>query len=98
MSDEVVNPRTCIECHHWYFDSGYPRYSELTPGSSGYTGCLKGKWPIPYRRTILGGTYMMLYDLDRDQFARYLRTAESCADFSDRAKATTSSAAEGQKP
>jgi len=39
-----VSERICIFCKHYYFDSGSPGYSELTPGYEAEEGCKKGEW------------------------------------------------------
>ena len=38
--------KACIFCKHFYIDSGYPPYSEYTPGEDASLGCHKAIWEL----------------------------------------------------
>ena len=61
--------RICINCQHWYFLTGEPGYSEVTPGCEASTGCDKGHWTLrPYHDS-------------QKQYRSHLLSAISCKDF-----------------
>lgn len=69
MANEI--PKVCATCEHFYFDSGEPHYSSLTPGSDMEMRCQKGHWVFEnhneteasYRRKMLTALQCDDYEL-----------------------------------
>lgn len=61
-------PKVCPTCKHFYFDSGSPGYSTLTPGDSMDIFCKKRYWKIGYE------------DSD-ESYRKKMLTALTCGDY-----------------
>jgi len=61
--------KSCIECKHWYWDAGYPDYSDLTPGECWESYCRKKHWQA-------NG-----FKESQVSWANKLMTARACKDF-----------------
>ena len=61
--------RLCIVCKHFYFESGHPGYSDMTPGYDAEMGCLKGL----IRIDLLSDT--------TETYRSSLLTAQSCPEY-----------------
>lgn len=62
----------CWFCKHMYLDTGYPDWSELTPGDDMSMGCYKGKWSLdPYKDDLVA-------------FRAKITTSVNCSDFEKR--------------
>lgn len=68
--EAYTSDRTCIDCQHWFFSSGYPNLSDVTPGDSAINTCAKGHWSIE----SLGNEGVA-------SARRKLKTADKCPDF-----------------
>ena len=64
-----MHPLTCVFCKFWYFESGSPHYSDLTPGYDAHIGCSKDYWELDQS-----------FDSEED-YRRKMLSAGSCADF-----------------
>ena len=61
--------KLCLFCKEFYFDSGSPGYSELTPGWDSTMECLKRHWELDN------------YDDTTETFRGKLLKAGACDDF-----------------
>lgn len=62
--------RVCIMCRYFYFDSGSPGFSEMTPGSDAFMECYKKHWDISLH-----------CEETQKSFREKLLMAKSCDDF-----------------
>lgn len=59
--------KLCLFCNYMYFSSGYPGYSEYTPGAEAQLYCMKNRWDV----------------IDKfDDLHESLLMAEHCEDYS----------------
>lgn len=61
--------KLCIMCKHFYFESGHPGYSEVTPGYDATIGCHKNLITID------------LMEDTTESYRKTLLTAESCPEY-----------------
>jgi hypothetical protein len=61
--------KICLFCKHFYFSTGDPGYSDMTPGEDMHILCLKVYW------------YIDNYEDTTETYRQKLLTAKMCKDF-----------------
>lgn len=64
-----MTTKMCYDCQHCYVEQKSFGYSERSPGSDFDMWCLAKHWRVD------------LWNVDRWELKRYLRTAETCQDY-----------------
>lgn len=70
MAEKLTVEKTCIFCKHFYFDPGYPDWSEVTPGQEASVGCYKYVYPD-----------YSLSEITLNKYRELILTAQSCSKF-----------------